>query len=109
MIKPVRLRLSRKKGYRLQQLSRGTNRLPAVKVTRPGRWGNPFHVTKELPLAEAIEKFREALFAGELHFSRDDVVKHLRGKNLACWCPADGPCHADVLLAIANAARKRSR
>jgi hypothetical protein len=26
----------------------------------------------------------------------------LRGKNLACWCPLDQPCHADVLLEIAN-------
>ena len=22
----------------------------------------------------------------------------LRGKRLACWCPVDRPCHADVLL-----------
>lgn len=35
-------------------------------------------------------------------------VSNLRGKNLACWCPLvdkDGkpvPCHADVLLSIAN-------
>ncbi len=27
----------------------------------------------------------------------------LRGKNLACWCAPDKPCHADVLLEIANA------
>jgi hypothetical protein len=27
----------------------------------------------------------------------------LRGRDLACWCPLDGPCHADVLLEIANA------
>jgi len=26
----------------------------------------------------------------------------LRGKNLACWCPLNHPCHADVLLEIAN-------
>jgi hypothetical protein len=29
----------------------------------------------------------------------------LRGKNLACWCPLDGPCHADLLLKIANSMR----
>jgi len=38
----------------------------------------------------------------------EDVRRELRGKNLACWCPLykDGkrvPCHADVLLEIANA------
>lgn len=27
----------------------------------------------------------------------------LRGKNLACWCALDQPCHADVLLEVANA------
>ncbi len=26
----------------------------------------------------------------------------LRGKNLACWCEAGEPCHADVLIEIAN-------
>jgi len=27
----------------------------------------------------------------------------LRFHDLACWCPLDQPCHADVLLEIANA------
>jgi hypothetical protein len=27
----------------------------------------------------------------------------LRGLDLACWCPLDQPCHADVLLELANA------
>ena len=26
----------------------------------------------------------------------------LKGKNLACWCPLDQLCHADLLLKIAN-------
>lgn len=26
----------------------------------------------------------------------------LTGHDLACWCPLDQPCHADVLLAVAN-------
>lgn len=43
---PVRLQLSRKKGFNLQELSRATNRLDVVKVTRPGRWGNPFDFRK---------------------------------------------------------------
>lgn len=32
------------------------------------------------------------------------ALPKLRGKNLACWCPLDQPCHADVLLELANAA-----
>ena len=27
----------------------------------------------------------------------------LGGKHLACWCPLDRPCHADILLKLANA------
>ena len=30
-------------------------------------------------------------------------LPQLRGRDLACWCPLDQPCHADVLLQIANA------
>lgn len=32
----------------------------------------------------------------------EDIQRELRGKNLACWCQLDQPCHADVLLEIAN-------
>jgi len=34
----------------------------------------------------------------------------LRGKNLACCCALDGePCHADVLLAVADRAKRWTR
>lgn len=33
---------------------------------------------------------------------KEDELTKLRGKNLACWCKSDAPCHADVLLEIAN-------
>lgn len=29
-------------------------------------------------------------------------LSELAGRDLACWCPLDQPCHADVLLQIAN-------
>jgi len=32
----------------------------------------------------------------------EDVRRELAGKDLACWCPLSEPCHADVLLEIAN-------
>ncbi len=32
-------------------------------------------------------------------------IEQLRGGNLACWCPLDGPCHAEVLLELANVVR----
>jgi hypothetical protein len=36
------------------------------------------------------------------------LLDPLRGKNLACWCPLDQPCHADVLLEFANHATTTS-
>ncbi len=34
--------------------------------------------------------------------TREDIRNHLAGKNLACWCKPGEPCHADVLLKLAN-------
>ena len=33
----------------------------------------------------------------------EEIRTELRGKTLACFCPLDQPCHADVLLELANA------
>jgi hypothetical protein len=46
---------------------------------------------------------RELTFKAEASRpSRPEIRRELRGKDLACWCPLDQPCHADVLLEIAN-------
>jgi hypothetical protein len=37
-----------------------------------------------------------------LKVSLDDIRANLAGRDLACWCALDQPCHADVLLALAN-------
>lgn len=37
-----------------------------------------------------------------LEVTADDIRTGLAGLTLACWCPLDQPCHADVLLEIAN-------
>lgn len=34
--------------------------------------------------------------------TRGAIRAALTGRDLACWCPPDQPCHADVLLEIAN-------
>ena len=52
--------------------------------------------------ADAVASYRADLFAGRLPVTIEDVKTELRGKDLACWCPLDQPCHADVLLEIAN-------
>ena len=55
----------------------------------------------------AIEWY-EMWLNGELDVYRDErdeileSIHELTGKDLACWCPLDGPCHADILLRLAN-------
>lgn len=119
MIAPVRLQLSRRKGFDLQARSRATNGLPAVNVARPTKWGNPFRIGEPYypTAADAVRRFRAAVIgfdAGdsfcpprahpESTIGRiiADAPKELRGKNLACWCKPGAPCHADVLLELAN-------
>lgn len=52
---------------------------------------------------EAVELFRALYLGGRLIAERSvEGLAELRGRDLACWCPLDQPCHADVLLEIAN-------
>jgi uncharacterized protein DUF4326 len=110
---PQRVQLRRAKGYRMPPNT--------LKVCRPSPWGNPFKVGMlGVPdRATAVALFERALQRGDLAddhtrfvFTEERIRIFLGGKNLACWCPLDQPCHADVLLRIANAApsqRKASR
>lgn len=110
-MKPVRIQLSRKAGFNLQASSQELNGLPAVNCARPSRWGNPFVVQFDAhpdyspqTRADAVEMFKQMLKDGKTTpFALANIREELRGKNLACWCKQDGqPCHADVLLEIAN-------
>jgi len=98
VVKPVRLQLSRAKGFDLQKLSSEMNKLPAVNVARPTKWGNPFRVDTMRDASQAVAAYRERLMRDSLFRE----LRELRGKNLACWCKPGDPCHADVLLELAN-------
>jgi len=116
---PQRVKLRRTKGWRLPA--------GAKSVARPTRWGNPFRVVqlwdhqfgwtyravggdlhgpdrlyRTEAIADAVDLFR--LHAGPMgSFEIDQAdLDLLRGADLACWCPLDGPCHADVLGDWAN-------
>ena len=105
---PIRLRLSRRKGFSLQAHSHAVNGLPAANVARPSRWGNPFRVGHEADTpCDAVLLFMDWLLPDDGAPEPDAArmmseIEALRGKNLACWCPLDGCCHADVLLKLAN-------
>jgi hypothetical protein len=123
-VTPVRMQLSRRKGFSLQAHSRAVNGLPAINVARPSKWGNPWAIkgareagysSNETELATWCARlFREWISGDQRSTTRllmdgeervtalRAALPTIRGKNLACWCPLDGPCHADVLLDLAN-------
>lgn len=123
MTKPVRLQLSRRKGFDLHAHSRSVNGLECVSVARPGKWGNPVtqrdfddlqsflsKIGRE-PLKGTWQEHAVILFdawiGGEIPEigippSIDEMKRELAGKNLACWCAPNTPCHADVLLDLVN-------
>jgi len=96
---PVRVQLSRRKGWRLPPNT--------VKVDRSTKfWGNPYRVGQEFndlkggvrDNAHAVELYR-AMHASD-PATRIPGWEKLVGKNLACWCAASEPCHADVMLEL---------
>lgn len=92
---PKRIQLSRAKGWRMPE--------GAVKVDRTHPlFGNPFRMLENTPAERqrVIDLFARyfPMSAMRLGQARHD----LKGKDLACWCPLDQPCHADVLIEIAN-------
>lgn len=88
----------------------------AVIVDRRSKWGNQFKAGEgAVPdAATAAQMFERDLSETWRAAARAD----LRGRNLACWCklcdrhkdglplgetcPDCAPCHADVLLRVAN-------
>lgn len=81
---------------------RGWRKPPgAVYVGRPTRWGNPFRVD-ELGPEEAVARYAAQLRADPARVA--EARSTLAGRDLLCWCALDQPCHADVLLAVANPA-----
>lgn len=98
---PIRVQLRRTKGWRMPENT--------MKVDRTTKWGNPYpakagkrHIPMEAGLtpAQAVSQFRGRM-TGLVAIEAIDLTP-LRGKNLACWCALDAPCHADVLLELAN-------
>ena len=122
---PALIQMSRKHPWRAAHPG-------AVIVDRRTRWGNPWRIIRDGsfmgdPLYRVINPEGVAIFSGgELdrqhaavvaveHYRNaidrgwgivpwpGEIQEALRGKDLACWCDLGSPCHADVLLALANA------
>lgn len=112
---PKRIQRKRTKGWKMPSNT--------VYVGRPTKWGNPycvgasycddvFHDAKliyikswnNIDAQTAVNFYEEAIALRYpvIKFTVDEIIAELRGKDLACWCPLDKPCHADVLLRLAN-------
>jgi Domain of unknown function (DUF4326) len=122
---PQRITFHRVKGFDLQAGSRALNGLPAIMVTRPGKWGNPFEIKdvaarfnldSAAAQAKAVALHRDwmegrldpALDPGKAPPDRAEIVAALGGHNLACWCKPGTSCHADFLIELANPRQRRS-
>jgi hypothetical protein len=122
---PVRLQLSRKKGFSLQALSLATNGLPAVKVDRATGFGNPFPVAKGTSscMGKTVDVWIVGTWNGPalwIRHSADEarnlsveayatwveqpsqaklrerIRAALRAKNLGCWCALPEPGQLDI-------------
>jgi len=120
MKKPKRIQRKRTKGFKMPENT--------VYVGRPGKWGNPFKVSKvksgfilrqEINYGKPIN-FRFKIFKDK-EIATNKAIRlfkkwidkqifsplELKGKDLACWCAIQKnglyvPCHADILLSLAN-------
>lgn len=72
-----------------------------VYVGRGSKWGNPFPVNEDREPEEAVNAYEWWIREQGGHKLLADIAE-LCGKNLACWCPLDMPCHAEVLLKLAR-------
>ena len=128
MIQPVRIQLSRKKGFNLQEYSKSINGLPCKIISRPSKYGNPIILKGDCIYID-VKYRRPALYLGAFYdtgnivdvlylykriikgsrFKNADLqywsdkfkqydIKELKGFNLACWCKTTDWCHGDVLL-----------
>jgi Domain of unknown function (DUF4326) len=100
----------------------------AVYVGRPSKWGNPYrairgtvygpaggprvdgelvaystHAPAHHAVTTAVADYRRDIdLRSRSELTTDLIRRELAARDLVCWCPLDQPCHADVLLEIAN-------
>lgn len=96
-MRPKRIQRKRTKGWKMPP--------NCVYVGRPSKWGNPCKVG-DWTIGYESRQTRESavgVFRRQATIVRNkSAMAELRGKDLACWCNLSDPCHADVLLEIAN-------
>lgn len=101
MTEPRRVQRKRTKGWKMPPNT--------VYVGRSTMWGNyAAHVCCITDHAAAKEAFRSWVEEVASWAWKGRAVADLRGKDLACWCPLDQACHADILLELANSPQSQA-
>lgn len=120
----IRIQRKRTKGWKMPENT--------FYVGRPSKWGNPIRLNGDCIYIDASWRRKilnpwvfynvgdvedvvylfEKLLDGTEFYNKDlqywaDYFENLdltelKGKDLACWCALDKPCHADILLKYAN-------
>jgi hypothetical protein len=116
---PIRVQRKQAKGYKMP--------INTKSVTRPHKFGNPYKIGMnnvwDIKDRETGKSLKDILIAkngeNKYHTVEDTLLafcekikasaamqrvikRELFGKNLACFCPISSPCHADILLEVAN-------
>ena len=119
---PERVQRKRTKGWKMPENT--------IYVGRPSIFGNPYKPTDDLSYELCVLLYRtmvKGIWDGPLfprlisdaqvhryYVAQEKwskkfgehpltyIQRNLRGKNLTCWCKEGEPCHADVLLELAN-------
>jgi hypothetical protein len=61
-----------------------------------------WHAVEDATQTQVVEAFRALVMKGRGYPTLDEIRAELAGFDLACWCRIGDPCHADVLLVLAN-------
>lgn len=93
---PERIQRKRTAGWRMPPNT--------VYVGRGTDWGNPFKAPTNDTMGRAYAVIMFAGYCPPNSALAEAARRILRGKNLACFCPVDQPCHADILMQLANPA-----
>ena len=111
-VMPVRIAVRIQRRRTRAFIHTSPNGLEIVYVGRPSQWGNPFRVGIDAVRTshETISVIDDPYFyvVAFEEYARGKILDNpqwlepLRGKNLSCWCDLQSPCHADVLLRLAN-------
>ena len=76
--------------------------VPAGPEAKPGSCAGMWFKTEREALDRSIALFRLRAETLKIGGPLRERLPELQGKNLACWCKPGAPCHADVLLELAN-------